>query len=323
LTKTATPRLLKASGREVSMIPRILLALAATAVAAPVLAQPPAPARPVAVGPGPIVQAVPVGPDANPQGFRGRGGRRNRGDFQGGGPNGGGRRFGRDQATPDAAPALSNPTPVASSAAVVAQGRAIAPRPPVGPPPAPDDAMVMRKLQGSISAVFDPGAKTARVKLIETDDHGVEGVRMLKPGEIYRDGWRLGAVTATQATLRKGRSVLHVDFTRGWPAPIQPAVLVQPVAPVLAVAPPGGRRGPSNLAPVAGRGPTPANPALGLSNARAGGSPPPPPRVGYQSLQGPNGPISIQTNADGSRTVTTTINGQVVTTTLQGNFGAR
>jgi hypothetical protein len=174
----------------------------------------------------------------------------------------------------------------------------------------------MRSLQGSISAVFDPGAKSARIKLIETDDHGVEGLRTLKPGDLYRDGWRLSAVTATEATLRKGKSLLHVDITRGWPAPspIQPAVLVQPIVPPT---PAGGRRGPA-VAP--GRGVTPAAPGLGLSNARAGGSPPAPARPGVapsMTIQSPNGPISIQTNPDGSRTMTTNVNGQRMVMTIQ------
>ncbi len=91
---------------------------------------------------------------------------------------------------------------------------------PSGPPPAARRRqLVMRDLTGSVSAVFDPGAKTARLKLVETDSHGVEGLRYLKAGEVYKR--RLAApwpVTATQAVLRKGQQTLHVDLTRGWNA---------------------------------------------------------------------------------------------------------
>jgi hypothetical protein len=179
----------------------------------------------------------------------------------------------------------------------------------------PADALLMRSLQSSVSAVFDPGTKTARIKLIETDAHGVEGLRTLKTGDLYRDGWRLNAVTATEATLRKGKSILHVNFSRGWttrPALIQPAVLVQPIPPA----------GPSNslrgLSALAGRRGQPAGlagraaaPGMGLSNARVGGSPPPPPGPPIVStFQGPAGPLSIQLNPDGSRTVTSSVNGR-------------
>jgi hypothetical protein len=206
----------------------------------------------------------------------------------------------------------------------------VAPVRPAGPPPSPADALVMGRLQGSISAVFNPGAKTASLKLIETDDHGVEGLRTLKPGGVYRDGWRLGSVTATQAALHKGRAVLRVDITRGWPAQaaaIQPAVLIQPVTPnpgpgrggFGGPAGSGARRGP-NGAGTGGRGPNGASPqaaapGLGLSNARVGGSPPPPPTA--QSLQSPNNStVNIVNNPDGSRTMTTNVGGRTMVMTL-------
>ncbi len=224
------------------MIRRFGLSLAlASGLAVPVLAQPPAP--PMAIPPRPTLLVGPPGaqveitqrPDLPPvdqqggqRGFR----QRNRGDRQGFGGQGGGRgfnRFGGGPANPQT-PQTVAPTP--PSPALAAQGRGPGPLP-VAPPALPADVQTMRALQGSISAVFNPGAKSARIKLIETDDHGVEGLRTLKPGDLYRDGWRLSAVTATEATLRKGKSLLHVNFSRGWPAPapIQPAVLVQPIVP--------------------------------------------------------------------------------------------
>jgi hypothetical protein len=298
------------------MIRRTVLLLT-LAVVSPALAQPPAPPAAVPARPS-VVQFDPAQSSDQQGGQRGFG-RRNRGDGQGFGGRGRGQ-FGAQaqggtgaavpaQASVSSVPALPNPP-------VALQGRGPVARP-AGPPAPPADALVMRSLQGSISAVFDPGAKAARIKLIETDDHGVEGLRTLKPGDLYRDGWRLGAVTATEATLRKGKGILHVDITRGWPAqpaPIQPAVLVQPITPA---GPANGGRGgaPGGFAGPAGRrgpGPAPAAaPGLGLSNARVGGSPP-----AAQGLQGPNSVISVRANPDGSRTMTTNVNGRTMVVTL-------
>jgi hypothetical protein len=260
------------------MIRRCLLVLTIAALAGPAFAQPPALGALVA-SPDPAVQA-PAPADGQAEdngGRRGFGGRRGR--FRDGGdggfPDGGfQRRRGRfradgpaDGLVPEIA--LIEPSP---------------PSKPIGPPPAPADSGLMRDFQGSVSAVFNPGSKAARVKLIETDSHGVEGLRYLKPGQVYRNGWRLGPVSAREAVLRRGKQVLHVDITQGWtvrPAPIQQIALAQPLP-----AAPGRGPGPPIPAPSFRRpgGPgfnaptrTPAAPAtnggLGLSNARTAGPP--------------------------------------------------
>jgi hypothetical protein len=50
--------------------------------------------------------------------------------------------------------------------------------------------------------------------LIE-DEHGVDGLRVLRVGDEYRDGWKLTALTAREATLARKKDTQVVDITRG------------------------------------------------------------------------------------------------------------
>lgn len=61
-------------------------------------------------------------------------------------------------------------------------------------------------LPGAVTLVLSDG-----LMLVE-DDHGVSNSRTVKIGDEYRDGWKLEAVSAGEATFRKGRGLRTVAF---------------------------------------------------------------------------------------------------------------
>lgn len=69
--------------------------------------------------------------------------------------------------------------------------------------------------QRSVSGALDIGSPDARLMLVEKDSHGVEGARTLRIGDEYRDGWRLAALTAGQATLKKGQQTRQITLGGG------------------------------------------------------------------------------------------------------------
>lgn len=61
-------------------------------------------------------------------------------------------------------------------------------------------------LPGSVTLVLSDG-----LMLVE-DDHGVSNSRTIKIGDEYRDGWKLEAVAAAEATFKKGNQIRKVGF---------------------------------------------------------------------------------------------------------------
>lgn len=104
----------------------------------------------------------------------------------------------------------------------------VAPPPP--PPPPPVD--IATHFGRDLSAVMrGPGGPV----LVLVDSAGGSGRRVLKPGQGYRDGWRVQKIERGDVVLAKGRSTRRIPISRGVPPP-EPVYL--PPAPTTAFVPP-------------------------------------------------------------------------------------
>lgn len=79
--------------------------------------------------------------------------------------------------------------------------------PPPPPPPPPDIAVVFR---GAVAAVVRDGASFAVLLARSPEMEG--GSRYLRPGEMFRDGWRLTALSSGEAVLQNGERTRRVSF---------------------------------------------------------------------------------------------------------------
>lgn len=85
----------------------------------------------------------------------------------------------------------------------------------------------LARFEAEVSALLD--LATAPKLLVVETDHGVFNTRTLSVGDLYRDGWRLAAVTGRNVTFVKGEERRTVDLPerlRVAEAPAAPAVSV-------------------------------------------------------------------------------------------------